>query len=117
MVPSGNKVYAPASGEITVLFPTKHAVAITTEEGLEILVHIGIDTVNLNGEGFTSHVKQGDKVKKGDLLVSFDTEFVEKNAKSLISPIVITNMEKVESITVDFSKKKAMEEVAKVIFK
>lgn len=117
IIPSGNKVYAPASGEITVLFPTKHAVAITTEEGLEILVHIGIDTVNLNGEGFTAHVEQGDKVKKGDLLVSFDAEFVEKNAKSLISPIVITNMEKVASITVDFSKKKAMEEVAKIIMK
>lgn len=117
VIPSGNKVYAPAGGEITVLFPTKHAVAITTEEGLELLVHIGIDTVNLNGEGFTAHVEQGDKVKKGDLLVSFDTEFVEKNAKSLISPIVITNMEKVESLTVDFSKKKAMEEAAKIIIK
>lgn len=117
VMPSGNKVYAPASGEITVLFPTKHAVAITTEEGLELLVHIGIDTVNLNGEGFTAYVEQGDKVKRGDLLVSFDTEFVKKNAKSLISPIVITNMEKVESIIVDFSKKKAMEEVAKIIMK
>ncbi|MBM7869923.1 PTS system glucose-specific IIC component [Clostridium pascui] len=117
VVPSGNKVYAPASGEITVLFPTKHAVAITTEEGLEILVHIGIDTVNLNGEGFTANVEQGDKVKKGDLLVSFDAEFVEKNAKSLISPVVITNMEKVENLTVDFSKKKAMEEAAKIITK
>lgn len=115
VVPSGNKVYAPASGEITVLFPTKHAVAITTEEGLEILVHIGIDTVNLNGEGFTAHVEQGDKVKKGDLLVSFDAEFVEKNAKSLITPVVITNMHEVESLTVDFSKKKAMEEVATIV--
>lgn len=117
VIPSGNNVYAPASGEVSVLFPTKHAVAITTEEGLEILVHIGIDTVNLNGEGFTAHVEQGNKVKKGDLLVSFDTEFVEKNAKSLISPIVITNMEKVENLTVDFSKKKAMEEVAKIIMR
>ncbi|MBE6068447.1 MAG: PTS glucose transporter subunit IIA [Clostridium lundense] len=115
VIPSGNKVYAPASGEITVLFPTKHAVAITTEEGLEILVHIGIDTVNLNGEGFTAYVEQGNKVKKGDLLVSFDAEFVEKNAKSLITPVVITNMHEVESLTVDFSKKKAMEEVATIV--
>ncbi|WP_097028370.1 glucose PTS transporter subunit IIA [Clostridium peptidivorans] len=115
VIPSGNKVYAPAGGEITVLFPTKHAVAITTEEGLELLVHIGIDTVNLNGEGFTAHVAQGDKVKKGDLLVSFDAEFVEKNAKNLITPVVITNMEKVESLTVDFSKKKATEEAATII--
>lgn len=115
VIPSGNKVYAPASGEITVLFPTKHAVAITTEEGLEILVHIGIDTVNLNGEGFTAHVEQGDKVKKGDLLVSFDDEFIQKNAKSLITPVVITNMHEVESLTVDFSKKKAMEQVATIV--
>lgn len=117
IIPSENKVYAPANGEVSVLFPTKHAIVIVTEEGLEVLVHIGIDTVNLNGDGFTAHVAQGDKVKKGDLLVTFDAEVVEKKAKSLISPVVITNMQEVEKLTVDFGKKKAVEKAATVIMR
>jgi glucose-specific phosphotransferase system IIA component len=114
IVPSGNKVYAPADGEVAVLFPTKHAVVILTQEGLEVLVHIGIDTVSLNGEGFTAHVSQGDKVKKGDLLVTFETEIIEEKAKSLISPVVITNMHVVENLTVDFGNKKAVEKAAEI---
>jgi PTS system glucose-specific IIC component len=117
IIPSGNKVYSPANGEVAVFFPTKHAAVILSEEGLEILVHIGIDTVNLNGEGFTAHVKQGDKVKKGDLLVTFDTEIIKEKAKSLVSPIVITNMQQVEDIKVEFGKKKANDKVAAVITK
>jgi PTS system glucose-specific IIC component len=112
--PSGNKVYAPVSGEVSVLFPTNHAAVILTEEGLEVLIHIGIDTVKLNGEGFKAHVAQGDKVKKGDLLVSFDKELIEKKAASSISPVIITNMQEVADLTVDFGKKKALAEVAKV---
>ncbi|MBE6044855.1 MAG: PTS glucose transporter subunit IIA [Clostridium thermopalmarium] len=112
--PSGNKVYAPVSGEVSVLFPTKHAAVILTEEGLEVLIHIGIDTVKLNGEGFTAHVAQGDKVKKGDLLVTFNKEVIEQKAASSISPVIITNMNEVANLTVDFGKKKALDEVAKV---
>jgi PTS system glucose-specific IIC component len=114
IIPKGNKVFAPADGEVAVLFPTKHAIVILTEEGLELLVHVGIDTVNLNGEGFTAHVEQGDKVKKGDLLVTFDSEIIKEKAKSMISPIVITNMNAVESLNVAYGNKKANEGVAEV---
>jgi PTS system glucose-specific IIC component len=114
IIPKGNKVFAPADGEVAVLFPTKHAIVILTEEGLELLVHVGIDTVNLNGEGFTSHVEQGDKVKKGDLLVTFESEIIKEKAKSMISPIVITNMNAVESLNVAYGNKKANEGVAEV---
>lgn len=96
----GDKIYAPIEGEISVLFPTKHAIAITTNSGLEILIHVGIDTVELQGEGFISHVKQGDIVKKGDLLLSVDKDFIKNKGKSLITPVIVTNMEKVESLKI-----------------
>lgn len=117
IIPTGNKVYAPMSGEITVLFPTKHAVAITTDEGLEILVHVGIDSVNLNGEGFTAHVNQGDKVKKGDLLLTLDLDIIKQKAKSVISPVIITNMNNVENINVYTGVKRMGEKAADVITK
>jgi glucose PTS system EIICBA or EIICB component len=117
IIPTGNKVYAPMSGEVTVLFPTKHAVAITSDEGLEILVHIGIDSVNLNGEGFTAHVEQGDKVKKGDLLLTLDLEIINQKAKSLISPVIITNMNIVENINIYTGIKRNGEKAADIITK
>jgi len=117
VMPTGNKVCAPATGILTVLFPTKHAFAITTDEGLEILVHIGIDTVKLNGEGFTAHVKQGDKVNKGDLLITLDINMLKEKAKSLISPVIITNMDIVENVKVDFGNKKLGEKVAVITTK
>ncbi|SKA73369.1 PTS system D-glucosamine-specific IIA component, Glc family /PTS system D-glucosamine-specific IIB component, Glc family /PTS system D-glucosamine-specific IIC component, Glc family [Clostridium sp. USBA 49] len=117
VVPKGNKVYSPIDGEITVLFPTKHAVAITTEAGLEVLVHIGVDTVSLNGEGFTAHVAQGDKVKKGDLLLTLDLDFLKEKAKSVISPVIITNMDKVEKINVETGIKNNGDKVAEVTIK
>jgi PTS system glucose-specific IIC component len=114
IVPADGKVYAPADGEMVVLFPTKHAAAIRTENGLEVLIHVGIDTVNLNGEGFTAHKVQGDKVKTGDLLISFDKELVGKKAKSLTSAVIITNIDKVENIEVQFGNRKAGEKAAEV---
>jgi len=114
IIPGKGEVYAPADGEVTVLFPTKHAAAVTTDNGLEVLVHIGIDTVALNGEGFTAHVAQGDKVKKGDLLISFDTKVVGEKAKSLTSAVIVTNMDNVESIAVSYGNKRAKEEAAVV---
>lgn len=102
--PKDNKVYAPVSGVIRVMFPTKHAVAIKTDDGIEVLVHVGIDTVKLGGEGFEAHVRKGDTVEKGDLLITFDQKLVEQKAKSLISPVIITNMESIFSISVVFGK-------------
>ena len=111
---TGSKIFAPVSGEIAVLFPTKHAVAINTEKGLELLIHIGIDTVELQGNGFTSHVNVGDKVKKGDLLVTLDREEILSKGKSLMTPVIITNMDKVEDLEVNFGDHKAIEHIMTV---
>lgn len=89
--PTDGKVVSPVDGEIVQIFPTNHAVGIKTGNGLEVLVHIGLETVSMEGEGFEGHVSQGDKVKTGDALVTFDKELVAEKAKSVISPIVITN--------------------------
>ncbi|MCD3244491.1 PTS transporter subunit EIIC [Clostridium botulinum C] len=115
--PKEGKVISPIDGEIAVLFPTKHAIAIKGDNGLELLVHIGIDTVNLNGEGFTTHISQGDKVKKGDLIITFDKKTIESKAKSSVTPIVITNMDIVEKISVNYGRKAQGDNVATIKFK
>lgn len=112
--PSDNKVYAPFDGEINVLFPTKHALAIVNKEGAELLIHVGIDTVNLKGEGFTSHVNQGDFVKQGDLLLTFDSEVIKEKAKSIITSVVITNMDTVKDIQVSYGVKDHGEKTAAI---
>lgn len=91
IVPSEGKVVAPASGEVVVMFETKHAVSIRTTEGAELIIHIGLDTVNLRGEHFTSHVAQGDHVKAGDVLVEFDMEAIKEAGYDVITPIVVCN--------------------------
>lgn len=97
--PSEGKVVSPVKGEIIQVFPTKHAVGIRTEIGLELLIHIGLDTVNMKGEGFTTHVSEGTKVEVGSPLVTFDLDLVKEKAASTITPIVITNFDAVESFT------------------
>ncbi|MBO0466999.1 PTS glucose transporter subunit IIA [Enterococcus plantarum] len=89
--PTVGELYAPANGEITTLFPTGHAVGITTEDGVEVLMHIGMDTVEMDGDGFELVVKQGDKVKQGDLLVKFDIEKIKAAGHPVVTPIVVTN--------------------------
>lgn len=89
--PTDGKVVSPVNGKIVNLFPTKHAVGIESESGVEYLIHIGLETVSLNGEGFEAHVKQGDKVSAGDLLITVDLDIVSEKAESTITPIVITN--------------------------
>ncbi|GGM30218.1 PTS system glucose-specific EIIA component [Paraliobacillus quinghaiensis] len=88
--PTNGAFVAPVTGEVVNLFPTKHAIGIKSEAGVEYLIHIGLETVALDGEGFEAHVKQGDKVSAGDLLVTVDLETVGAKA-NLISPVVITN--------------------------
>ncbi|BAL62667.1 beta-glucoside-specific PTS transporter subunit IIABC [Melissococcus plutonius] len=89
--PSIGELYAPADGTITTLFPTGHAIGLTTTDGIEILMHIGLDTVELEGKGFKLDIKQEQKVKKGDRLVTFDLETIKTAGYSPLTPIVITN--------------------------
>ena len=95
--PKEGIVYSPVNGTIIQLFPTKHALGIKTEEGLEVLIHIGMDTVEMKGNGFESFVSEGEKVKIGDKLIKFDMELVKKE-HPLTSPIIITNMDIVDKI-------------------
>lgn len=115
--PRDNRIYSAVEGMVKVLFPTNHAVVVKTEEGLEVLIHVGIDTVVLSGEGFNAHVKQGDRVKKGDLLITFDRKLIEEKAKSILTPVVVTNMKKIESIDVKYGNRETGEAVAKIILK
>ncbi len=89
--PTEGKVVAPCDGTIMTLFPTKHAIGIVSDNGCEILIHIGMDTVQLEGKYFDAHVKQGDKVKKGDVLVTFDMDAIKNEGYSLVTPVIITN--------------------------
>ncbi len=98
MIPKDKNVYAPVSGTITALFPSLHAIGITSDSGLEVLIHIGQDTVQLEGEGFKSYIKQGDKVKVGDHLLDIDIKLIESKGYSLETPIVITNSEDILDI-------------------
>lgn len=96
--PSEGVVYSPCDGEIVQIFPTKHAIGIKSTEGVEILIHIGIDTVILKGEGFETLVNAGDLVKKGDKLITFDLEMIRSRAKSILTPMIITNMDIVDNV-------------------
>ncbi|MCD5077974.1 beta-glucoside-specific PTS transporter subunit IIABC [Enterococcus gallinarum] len=89
--PANGTLVAPADGTITTLFPTGHAIGLTTTDGVEILMHIGMDTVELEGKGFEIFVKQEDQVKKGDLLVKFDLSLIKEAGYSTVTPIVVTN--------------------------
>lgn len=89
--PTEGKVVSPVSGKIATVFPTKHAIGINADNGAEYLIHIGLDTVNLKGEGFETHVTEGQSVKAGDPLVTFDLDFIKANAPSTITPVIITN--------------------------
>lgn len=96
--PEEGKVVSPIDGRVVTIFPTNHAIGLVTNEGLEILIHIGIDTVELNGEGFKRIVEKDEKIKKGDLLMEFDVDLIKEKGKSPITPIIITNMDKVKNI-------------------
>lgn len=89
--PSKGSVVSPVNGTVVVAFKTKHAIGLVSDSGAEILIHVGIDTVQLDGEHFTSHIKQGDRVKVGDLLVEFDIEKIKAAGYQVTTPVIITN--------------------------
>ncbi len=98
VIPQEQTVYAPADGEVSFVFDTKHAIGFESAQGTALLLHMGIDTVNLGGKGFTVFVKDGDKVKKGDALMKLDLEFLKKNAPSLASPVLCTELSENQKI-------------------
>ncbi|MCC2115772.1 beta-glucoside-specific PTS transporter subunit IIABC [Bacillus halotolerans] len=92
--PEEGEVVSPVYGSVTTIFKTKHAIGITSDQGAEILIHIGLDTVKLEGQWFTAHVKEGDKVAPGDLLVSFDLEQIIAAGYDVITPVIVTNTDR-----------------------
>ncbi len=101
ITPQKGEVKAPVDGNISVLTESNHAVGITTNDGVELLIHIGIDTVKLNGKGFTSYVKEGQDVKKGDLLISFDIDMIKEAGYEIDVPVIISNTDEFSSIKIE----------------
>ena len=115
IIPNDGKVYAPFDGTISALFDTNHAVGLTGENGLETLIHIGIDTVKLDGKGFKVHTKTDASVKKGDLLVEFDKELLEKEGFDTTVIFIVVNMDQVKDMKIEDEKTvKALESVMEV---
>jgi phosphocarrier protein FPr/phosphocarrier protein len=89
--PTGDTLYAPCNGTLIVVPASRHAMTIRAEGGAEILLHIGIDTVGLGGEGFELHVRKGQKVRAGERLISFDLDLLARRAKSVLTPVILTD--------------------------
>jgi len=98
-MPAVGEVYAPCTGEISNFFDTGHAVGITSADGVEVLIHVGMDTVELNGEGFHPMVKTGDAVRKGQLILKFDIGLITKKGYKIVTPMVITNGDELQNLT------------------
>ncbi len=96
IIPSSRIVTAPINGVITRIFPTKHAFMITSPNGIEVMVHVGLDTVELNGEGFTCLVKEGESVNQASVILEVDFEFIKSKGKDIITPIIITSNKDIE---------------------
>jgi glucose-specific phosphotransferase system IIA component len=110
-------IYSPVHGKIAQIFPTKHAIGIITEDDLEILIHIGIDTIEMKGKGFKSLVCQNEIVNAGDKLMEFDIDLIKEKGKSTMIPVLITNMEMVECINSQYGDVDISSTVMKVKLK
>ena len=99
ITPLDQMIYAPFDGEVTISFATGHAFGLRSDKGAEVLIHVGIDTIALNGEGFESFVAQGDRVKLGDPIVRFDKEIIEKADLETTTMVIITNSTDYLSLT------------------
>ena len=93
VTPEDPYVYAPEDGEVAFVFDTKHAIGFITESGISLLIHVGIDTVKLNGKGFEALVESGQEVKKGDPMLKLDLDYLSQNAPSIVSPVLCTELE------------------------
>lgn len=110
-------LYAPVDGEILQIFPTKHALIIKTKDGIEILLHIGIDTAKMKGEGFSSFAKKGDQVKIGDKLLTFDNKLIKTKVKSNLSVLVVTDNKLIQYVDINLGKVDKTDEVLKIQLK
>lgn len=99
VIPSEGKVVAPCAGEVTTLFDTKHAVGLTTVDGVELLIHVGVNTVELEGKYYEVHVAQGDKVKPGQLLLTFDISKIQAAGYNVTTPVIVANTDEYKSVT------------------
>lgn len=104
IIPSKGEVVSPVNGTITTIFPTKHAIGITSDKGVEILIHVGLNTTMLDGKYYTTHMNAGDKVKKGDKIVSFDKDKIEGEGYSVVTPIILTNTNDLADVIVKENK-------------
>ena len=91
IIPSEGKVFSPVNGTVATVFHTKHAIAITSDDGVKILIHVGINTVKLGGAGFEAMIEKGSKITAGQLLLEFDMEAIQKAGYSIETPVIITN--------------------------
>lgn len=91
IIPEDGKFYAPFNGTVQMVYDTKHALGLLSDSGIELLIHIGLDTVELGGTPFSVKVKDGQKIKKGDLLATADLKAIEKSGRKTITPIIVTN--------------------------
>ena len=113
IIPDGDIFFAPVSGEVVLVSDNLNAVAISTKEKLTILIHLGLDTAKLEGRGFASYVKVGDKVTVGDKLLYMDRDYVELEAK-ITTPIIITTPEKVKEMTINYEATGAFVKFAEI---
>ena len=97
-MPEDGKICAPADGELSMVFDTLHAFSMTTKDGVEILVHVGLETVRLKGKGFTAHAKAGDKVQKGDLILTADFDVIKGEGLDTIIPVIICNTDEFKEV-------------------
>ena len=96
--PAEGRVIAPADGTVDVMFETGHAVSMTTADGIEVLIHVGIDTVSLNGQHYKACCKAGDRVKKGDVLIEFDPEAIRAAGYETVTPVIICNTDRFSAV-------------------
>lgn len=117
IVPTEGKLYAPVSGMVAALFPTKHAIGITTENGAEILIHIGLDTVQLNGNHFITHTTVGARIEKGQLLIEFDIDAIQKSGYEVTTPVIVTNQDKFDVVTLGGKQTKVGDQLFELVAK
>ena len=99
--PADGTIVSPIDGEVITIFPTKHAISLKSKQGREILIHVGLETVQLNGDGFTALVMDGQKIKKGQELLKVDFEAIKEKVPSILTPVVFTNLGENEKVIVE----------------